>query len=318
LAVTAATISTAKSGWLGRLLRLRELVQHGWSRLAFPPRKEKSNLTFLIPHHNSAEFLEVCLHAVRAHHPDCRILVADSASAPEQFLTAKAVCPRFEAELLPFFFKHGHTAQLNYLLCRADSEVAVFLDQDCILLHPLHALLEELKLGKLLVGPRDEMRLTHPNFRRRYPGVLNEGLRRAPDFIHASLMVIRPRRLRELFGRRPFYWDPGWNREGPARPFQVERYFGLCERLRRSQPGSMLALESVHSGYGLGMVYLHNSVPLAYHNWYSGRIFRLDGKVDAVLDVDWLRAEMERFFSDYWNGTLDFQLPEGIPAKKED
>src|SRR5712664_2551126 len=145
LAVTAARISTPKGGWLGRLLRLRELVQHGWSRLAFLSRKAKSNLTFLVPHHNSAEFLEVCLHAARTHHPDSHILVADSASAPEQYLAAKAVCRRFAAELVPFFFTHGHTAQLNYLLCRADSEAAVFLDQDCILVHPLHSLLEELK-----------------------------------------------------------------------------------------------------------------------------------------------------------------------------
>ena len=316
--MTAGTISAAKVGWVGRPLRLREWVQHRWSRLAVPPRKEKSKLTFLIPHHNAAEFLEVCLHAVRTHHPDSHILVADSASAPEQYLAAKVVCRRFEAELLPFFLHHGHTAQLNFLLCRADAEAAVFLDQDCILMHPLHALFEELKRGKVLVGPCDEMRLTHPNFGRKYPGALNERLRLAPDFIHASLMVTRPRRLRELFGRRPFYWDPHWNREGPARPFQVERYYGLCERLRRYQPGSMLALESVHSGYGLGMVYWHNSIPLAYHNWYSGRIFKLHGKVDASLDVDWLRAEMERFLSDYWNGRLDFQLPKEIPAMKQD
>ncbi|MBU6402676.1 MAG: glycosyltransferase, partial [Verrucomicrobia bacterium] len=243
----------------------------------------------------------------RRHHPDSAIQVADSSSAPEQYLAAKAACHRFEAELIPLFFHHGHAAQLNFLLRRARSEVAVFLDQDCVVLNPLTPLFEELSRGKLLVGPRDEMRLTHPDLARRYPELAGENLRHAPDFIHASLMVVPPRQIVARLGGHPFYWDKRWNAEPVARPFQVERYYGLCERLRRLRADSLLALESRHTGYGLGMVYLHRDVPVAYHHWYSGRIFRLAGKIDTVLDTDWLRAEMRRFIENYWQGRVELK-----------
>ncbi len=32
------------------------------------------------------------------------------------------------------------------------------------------------------------------------------------------------------------------------------------------------------------------------------------GKWRAIIEVDWLRAEMKRFLDDYWNNKVDFKL----------
>jgi glycosyltransferase involved in cell wall biosynthesis len=299
----AASVSPVAAGWL----RFREVVRHRATRFLARRGSTARHLTFLIPHHNAAEFLEVALHAVRRNHPDSQIVVADSTSAAEQYLAAKSACRRFDAELIHFFFRHGHAAQLNFLMRRARADVAVFLDQDCVLLSPLTPLFGELQRGKLLIGPRDEMRLTHPNLARQYPGLVNENLRHAPAFVHASLMITEPSRILDLFGRQPFYWNKQWNAEPVERPFQVERYYGLCERLRRLQPDSLLLLDSRHAGYGLGMVYLYGGTAVAYHHWYSGRVYKLRGKIDAVLDTDWLRAEATRFIQDYWQSRVELR-----------
>ena len=305
----AKAVSVERRAFLRHAWRIREVIR---GALETPPPARSSTTTFLVPHHDSAEFLEVCLHAIRRFHPDSRIIVVDAASERGEYFGAKQACRRYDAEHHAGLFRRGHTAQLNRLLCLAKSEVSVFLDQDCVLLAPLTPLVDMLRQGKLLTGPEDLMRLTHPGFLEAYPGSTEGYLRLGRGFIHASLMVVDPRRIRQLFGRRPFNWRKEWTGK------HIEKYYGLCRRLELTRPGLIEPLKSQHTGYGMGMVYLHNSVPLAYHNWYSGRISKLHGKVDTVLDVDWLRAEMKRFLGDYWSGTLDFQLPKELPARKQD
>src|SRR5438445_412247 len=119
--------------------------------------------------HKSPECIDVCLHAVRRHHPDSRIIVADCASLRDQYVGARQACERHKAELRTGWLRHGHTGQLEYLLSLADTEVAVFLDQDCVLLRSLTPLFDHLRQGKLLVGPRDFMTLDHPRFVSRFP-----------------------------------------------------------------------------------------------------------------------------------------------------
>jgi len=101
---------------------------------------------------------------------------------------------------------------------------------------------------------------------------------------------------------RPFNWRAEWGRH------PLERYYGLTELVRSKQSDGVLTLDSAHTGYGLGHVYIFNDFPIAYHQWYSGQVYGQTGKMDALFDADWLRAEMKRFLDDYWNDKVDFKL----------
>ena len=266
--------------------------------LAKPRAKSDARITFCVAHFNAADFLEVTLHAIRRHHAEARIVVADSKSAGSQYLAARAVCKKFSAELYPLLGRRGHTGTLNFLFRQIRTETGVFLDQDCVLLEPLDSLLQKMTAGVLLAGPRDEMETTHP----KHPALPKGRFRKNPQFIHASLMVVNAGKLRRWIGHQPFHWDPVWGQQ------PLERYYGFGERIRRKSPDSILPLDSRHTSYGLGMVYMHDGRPIAYHNWYSGRIFGHSGKMDGGVEAEWLRSEMSRFIRDYWAGTLDLDL----------
>ncbi|MGA2030505.1 MAG: glycosyltransferase [Verrucomicrobiota bacterium] len=259
-------------------------------------------ITFCVAHFNGGDFLEITLHSIRRYHPKARIIVADSRSNRSQFAAACMVCKKFTAELHPLIGKHSHTGSLNYLFRQIRSKIGVFLDQDCVLLESLNPLLQKMD-NILLAGPRDEMRATHPNTFERYPSLKNQLFRFQPEFVHASLMLMNVRRLRSHVGRWPFRWESAWGAL-PAEP-----YFGFTERVRRKAANAILWLDSQHTGYGLGTVYLHEGIPVAYHNWLSGRVLDQNGKMDGgVVDVDWLRSEMSRFIKDYRSDALKLDL----------
>jgi GT2 family glycosyltransferase len=262
----------------------------------------KAPVTFCIAHFNSPEFLDATLHAVRRFHPDARVMVADASSVWREFLAAGKVCARHGAELHPLAGKHRHTGLLNYMFRQIRSRVAIFLDQDCVLLASLDPLVRLVESGKVLVGPRDEFHATHPNFCGRYPQASGHSFRHRPEFVHASLMVMDAPRIR-AWSAKPFIWRAEWGKH------PLERYYGMTELVRRNQPDGVLTLDSEHTGYGLGQVYLFEGSRIAYHQWYSGQVYGQAGKMDAMCDADWLRDEMKRFLRDYWDGRVDFKLP---------
>ena len=137
----------------------------------------QASLTFCIAHFNSPEFLDATLHSIRRFHPEARVMVADASSAWREFLAAKTVCRRHRAELHPLAGKHRHTGLLNYMFRRIRSRVAVFLDQDCVLLSQLDQLVKLIESGKTLAGPRDEFQATHSNFCARYPHAAGHAFR---------------------------------------------------------------------------------------------------------------------------------------------
>jgi hypothetical protein len=229
-------------------------------------------------------------------------MVADASSAWREYVAAKAVCQRHRAELHPLAGKHRHTGLLNYMFRRIRSQVAVFLDQDCVLLARLDPLIQLIESGKTLIGPRDEFLATHSNFCTRYPQAAGHSFRHRPEFVHASLMVMDAPRVR-AWSTKPFVWRAEWGKH------PLERYYGLTELVRRNQSSGVLTLDSAHTGYGLGHVYTFNGSPIAYHQWYSGQIYGKAGKMDSLYDADWLRDEMKRFLRDYWDDKVDFKLP---------
>jgi hypothetical protein len=294
-----------------RLFKATRFLHAGfWRRLRaaiifqskkFRRRSSKSSVTFCIAHFNAPEFLDAALHAVRRFYPDARVIVADASSEWRQYAAAQSVCRRHGAELHPLATRHRHTGLLNYMFRQIRSRVAVFLDQDCVLLEPLDPRIRRLNLDKALIGPRDEMRCTHPGFCAGYPELAGFSLRARPEFVHASLMVMDAPRIR-AWSAKPFVWRNEWGRH------PLERYYGLTELVRRNQPDGVLTLDSAHTGYGLGHVYTFNGSQIAYHQWYSGQVYGQAGKLDALFDADWLRAGMKRFLADYWAGKVDFRL----------
>jgi hypothetical protein len=277
-------------------------------------RAPKASLTFCIAHFNSPDFLGACLHAIRRFHPEARVMVADASSVWREFLAAKKVCARHRAELHPLAGKHRHTGLLNYMFRRIRSRVAVFLDQDCVLLASLDPVIRLIESGKILIGPRDEFFMTHPNLCERYPQLTGHSFRHRPEFVHASLMVMDTPRIR-AWSAKPFIWRAEWGKH------PLERYYGLTELVRRNQSDGVLTLDSEHTGYGLGQVCFYNGSPLAYHQWFSGQVYGQAGKLESIFDADWLRAEMKRFLRDYWDGKVDFRLAsathQALPTARE-
>jgi hypothetical protein len=283
-----------------RLSRLCEVISFHLRRGL--RRQTAGDLTFCIAHFNAPDFLAVTLHSIRRHYHDARIIVADASSVWAEFCAAKSICSRYGAELHPLLNFHRHTGLLNYMFRKVTTPLAIFLDQDCVLLESLDPLLQKVVEGVLLAGPRDEMWITHPNGCTKYPTLRNGRLRNHPQFIHASLMVVNIGQVRRWIGRQPFRWEPAWG------PHPLERYYGLTERVRRKAPHAIMDLDSQHTGYGMGTVYLYGGRPLAYHNWFSGQVFGQSGKMEDIFDADWLRAEMNRFLTDYWDNKVDFKL----------
>jgi hypothetical protein len=261
----------------------------------------KASITFCIAHFNSPEFLDAALHAIRRFHPAARVMVADASSVWHEFLAAKEVCARHGAELHPLAGRHRHTGLLNYMFRRIRSRIGIFLDQDCVLLASLDPVIRLIESGKILVGPRDEFRTTHPNLCERYPQMTGQAFRKRPEFVHASLMVMDVPRVRR-WSSKPFIWRAEWGKH------PLERYYGLTELVRRNQSDGVLTLDSEHTGYGLGQVCIFNGSQIAYHQWYSGQVYGQNAKMDAMYDADWLRDEMKRFLHDYWGDKMDFKL----------
>jgi len=286
------------------LFRLAEAVKFRISRKKSAPGNPNS-LTFCIAHFNAPDFLDATLHAIRRFHPESRIIVADASSEWREYIAAKTVCRRHRAELHPLATRHRHTGLLNYMFRQIRTRTGVFLDQDCVLLDSLDPLVEQIQSGKVLTGPRDEFRFTHPDFCVRFPKLAGQLLRDRPDFVHASLMVMDAPRIRQ-WSAKPFIWHNEWGKH------PLERYYGLTELVRRHQPDGVLMLDGQHTGYGFGQIYLFQSRPVAYHQWYSGQVYGQTKKVDGN-DPDWLRAEMKRFLDDYWNHKVDFKLESPSP-----
>jgi hypothetical protein len=284
---------------LEKIYRLAEVVkfQLAPDRIALA---DPASLSFCIAHFNAPDFLDATLHSIRRFHPEARVIVADASSEWREFLAAKSVCRTHRAELHPLATRHRHTGLLNYMFRQVRSRVAIFLDQDCLLLDSLEPLVRQIESGKVLAGPHDEFKFTSPDFCARFPKLAGQLLRDRPEFVHASLMVMDAPRIRR-WSAKPFNWCDEWGKH------PLERYYGLTELVRRNQPDGVLMLDGRHTGYGFGQIYLFNDRALAYHQWYSGQVYGQTGKVDGN-DPDWLRAEMKRFLDDYWNDRVDFKL----------
>ena len=154
-----------------------------------------SDYIFCIAHFNSPEFLDATLHAVRRFYLEARIVVADASSEWRQYLSAKSVCPAASRRTDPLATRHRHTGLLNYMFRQIRSRVAIYLDQDCVLLATLNPLVHQLDLRKVLMDPATKSDSRIPTFCTRFPKLAGFSLRYRPEFVHASLMVMDAPRI---------------------------------------------------------------------------------------------------------------------------
>jgi hypothetical protein len=257
--------------------------------------KLESVKVFCFVHWNAPDFLELSVKQIEALHPESKIYVLDNGSQKSNLDEIKKRLEQFEnitlisaklqypyrriwllghpiSRLITWF---GHTIGLQFLLnysVQQSDETAVFLDQDCILSRRVDPLIDKLSKDFLLVGVRDYLEVPKD-----YGPLKRKKIRDAHSLVHASFMMLEPRRIQGLFGNTSLFGERGVR----------EPYQGICHRVA----DKILYLETkMHEEIPFLTSYSFRGVTFAWHAWYSSRTFgrsnrsSLDG-----LPVSWIR-----------------------------
>ena len=265
--------------------------------------KQNSHIVFCIVHWNSPDFLLLNVGQLELLYPDCAIFVLDNGSTEQdlnevrknlkQFsnltLFLVALKPWNPVKIFGFdklFNSYSHSKGLQFLLnysAKQKIEIAVFLDQDCILNRKIDPLIEELNNVIWLVGARDYVLIP-----RNY-GPLKKGkLRSARNLVHASFMLLKPIKIRQQFGDLALIEDYSIIKSSQHEYFRPEPYHGISIRTA----GHILFLETqMHDAHPLLTSYSDHGIIYAWHAWYSSRTFGLSlskQKLDELFPVPWL------------------------------
>ena len=256
----------AKERLYGRMLRNMKVEQLLTNR-----KGDDSRRAFCIVHWNAPHFLLLNVKRLELLHPESKIYVFDNASSEANLKAALSGLKGYKNVTL-FSNKrdYSHTWAchimglqflLNYAAQRSDS-IAIFLDQDCILVNRVDDLIDKLD-GKetLLIGVRD-----------RAVGV------------HGSFMMMQPVVIYGLFGDQSLI-------DGKA----FETYQGIA----RKATGKTLFLEmQKHPEIPLLTRYMYRGKTYAWHSWYSSRIVGMkDTDVLDGLPVSWLKDSLKKAYA---------------------
>lgn len=252
--------------------------------------KIDSPIAFCIVHWNAPDFLLLTVSQIELLYPNSKIYILDNGSRQihltsimaglKKFnnvtLFASLGCPNWAKKfgLDTLFEWQSHTTGLQFLLnysAKQSDEIAVFLDQDCILSTRVDELFSKFSKDIILIGARDQ--LIVPNDY----GPLKKGkTRNFYNFIHASFMILQPNRINQLFGDSSFY----------DKRTEYEPYHGITFKAF----GRILFIEPrMHAKIPFLTSYAYNETIYAWHAWYSSRT---SGIHSASLDsypVSWLR-----------------------------
>ena len=255
-----------KERLFGKMLRTMKVEQLLTNR-----NGEDSRRAFCIVHWNAPHFLLLNVKRLELLHPESKIYVFDNASSEANLKAALSGLKGYKNVTL-FSNKrdYSHTWAchimglqflLNYAAQRSDS-IAIFLDQDCILVNRVDDLIDKLD-GKetLLIGVRD-----------RAVGV------------HGSFMMMQPVVIYGLFGDQSLI-------DGKA----FEPYQGIA----RKATGKTLFLEmQKHPEIPLLTRYMYRGKTYAWHSWYSSRIVGMkDTDVLDGLPVSWLKDSLKKAYA---------------------
>jgi hypothetical protein len=246
--------------------------------------KIDSSIAFCIVHWNAPDFLLLTVSQIELLYPNSKIYILDNGSQQIHLTSIKAGlkkfnnvtlfvllgCPKWAKKfgLDNMFEWQSHTAGLQFLLnysAKQSDEIAVFLDQDCIISARVDELFSKFSRDIILIGARDRWR-GHASY----------------YLIHPSFMILQPKRINQLFGDSSLYDKRTESLELYAR----DPYSGISFKAL----GRMLYLEvRMHAKIPLLTSYVYNETVYAWHAWYSSRTI---GTNNASIDgypVSWLR-----------------------------
>lgn len=211
---------------------------------------------FCIVHWNAPAFLMLNIDQLELLYPNSKIYVLDNGSQHANTEAVKKGLKRFNnvtlfvapnwakgigANYLLFSHTKGLQFLLNYAAEQRD-EIAVFLDQDCLLSNNIDDLFAKLGTNVILIGKR---------------------YGRANNLIHASFMILQPKRINQLFGEFSFFHDRRNFANNTRRQF-FEPYHGLSLKAK----GKLLFLEQNDEIPGISS-YIFQGKTYAWHPWAS-------------------------------------------------
>lgn len=213
---------------------------------------------FCIVHWNAPDFLLLTVNQIECLYPNSKIYVLDNGSQQVNIDAVKKGLDCFDnitlfvaslgipkwatwigrrLELGIYSHTNGLQFLLNYAAEKQD-EIAVFVDQDCILSNNIDDLFPKLGQTVVLIGAKDD---------------------RGCNLVHASFMILQPKRVKRLFGKFSIFLE---HTNAP------EPYHGLSFKTE----GKTLFLDSKpHDTIPLLTSYSLRKTTYAWHAWYSSR-----------------------------------------------
>lgn len=211
---------------------------------------------FCIVHWNAPDFLLLNVSQIELLYPNSKIYVLDNGSQQANInavekglkrfnnITLFAASPgypnwamRIGADRLLYSHTKGLQFLLNYAAEKRD-EIAVFLDQDCVLSNNIDDLFAKLGRNVILIGAK---------------------YGRTNNLVHASFMILQPKRVNQLFGKFSFFHE---HINSP------EPYHGLSFKAK----GKLLFLEfKPHDQIPAISSYFIQGKTYAWHACYSSR-----------------------------------------------
>lgn len=264
--------------------------------------KFKNPIAFCIVHWNAPDFLLLTVSQIELLYPNSKIYILDNESEKinltsifsglKKFnnitLFTFSGCPKWAKKfrLDTMFEWQTHTAGLQFLLnysAKQLDEIAVFLDQDCILATGIDCFFSKFNKDILLIGARDSWR-GHA----------------CSHLIHPSFMILQPKRIHQLFGDSSFYDERTESLDFYAR----DPHHGLSFKAL----GQILFLEArMHTKIPILTSYVYDETVYAWHAWYSSRLIG-DNRVLDGYPVAWLKevqkTEYEFMMQIHRNTTL--------------
>jgi len=258
--------------------------------------KIDSPIAFCIVHWNASDFLLLTVSQIELLHPNSKIYILDNGSQQIHLdsieaglrkfdnitLLALLGCPKWAKKfgLDTKFEWQSHTAGLQFLLnysAEQSDEIAVFLDQDCILSTRVDKLFPKFSKDIILIGARDSWRAQE-----------------CYNFIHPSFMILQPKRIKQLFGDSSLY-----DRRTESLVYAVEAHRDPYHGISLKALGRILYLEPImHAKIPLLTSYVYDETVYAWHAWYSSRTVGINRASLDGFAVSWLQ-EVRRMEYDF-------------------
>jgi hypothetical protein len=249
--------------------------------------KIDSPIAFCIVHWNAPDFLLLTVSQIELLYPNSKIYILDNGSRQIHLTSIKdglkkfnnvtlfvlLGCPKWAKKcgLDTLFEWQSHTAGLQFLLnysAKQSDEIAVFLDQDCILSTRVDELFSKFSKDIILIGARDCWR-SHECY----------------NLIHPSFMILQPNCINQLFGDSSFY-----DKRTESLPYAEKALRDPYHGISFKALGRILYIEPrMHAKIPLLTSYAYNDTIYAWHAWYSSRTIGFNRASLDGYSVSWLR-----------------------------